>query len=72
VAYRFFPANIMHAHMHRIIHHRRRAWKKNRDVLFREILVYLNYWLTTLYIVAEGFLELKLKDKAIEKIIHEH
>ena len=35
-------------------------------------MVYLSYWLGTLYVVAEGFLELKLKDEVIEKIIHEH
>ena len=71
-AFHFYPAKVMHDHLHRVIHNHQRAWKKNKDKIFREIFVYLNYWLATLYIVAEGFFELKLKDDIIERIIHEH
>ena len=40
--------------------------------LFFDFKAYLNFWLSSLYVVAEGFLELKLKDPHLESLIREN
>ena len=37
-----------------------------------EFQIYLGFWLSALYVVAEGFIEMRLRDPLIEPLIADH
>src|SRR5688572_18276239 len=74
----FLPAHLMHDHYHFV---KEEAWKqldrtKKRGEeppsIWGEFTHYMHYWLSALYVVVEGFLQLNLKNDRIERMISEH
>ncbi len=68
----WLSARLMHYHVHDL----RDTYGDMEGIedagLFREFQTYFSYWLSALYVVAEGFRELGLKDGIIEALISVH
>jgi hypothetical protein len=66
----FLPCDLMHQHAMEV---RRRLDKGEiRDGLPEQYITYMLYWLGGLFVVAEGWRELKINDSAIDKMLTEH
>jgi hypothetical protein len=62
----------MHDHVHQIREAYPGLQGLEEEKHLHELLTYLSFWLSALYVVAEGFIELRLKDPIIESLVESH
>jgi hypothetical protein len=58
--------------MHRQTHALKPKWLEARGKNWQEFRTYHAYWLSALFVVAEGFLELGLDKAKVPEITHDH
>ncbi len=69
----WFSARVMHYHVHDLMDAADRDIDRIVDAgLKYEFFTYIAYWLSALYVVCEGFRELKLIDGILEPLIEAH
>lgn len=72
LAHYWLSAKLMHEHLHDLRHHFGTLDAIEEAGEIMDFEVYLGFWLSALYVVAEGFVELRLKDPEIEPLIAAH
>ena len=65
----FFPARLMHDHVHHLRDH---AFKDPNGPIMQDFLIYMKYWLSALYVVIEGYREIDPKNAALDALIASH
>lgn len=68
----WLSARLMHDHVHEMREEFGDVMGVEQAGFSVEFLTYLTFWLSALYVVCEGFLELKFSDPRIEPLIAEH
>ena len=69
IGYYFHMAIVMHENMHRL---KKRTFAAPGQRAWQRFTVYMKFWLSSLYVTAKGFRELKLKNDNIERILGSH
>ena len=69
----WFRTHLMHEH----VHHLRDTFDHDLNEivqagLWHEFETYLSFWLSSLFVVAEGYLELKLNDPKLDRLLKKH
>lgn len=69
----WFRARLLHAHVHDM----REAYDCDINAIFEsgawhDFDTYLSFWLSSLFVVAEGYRELKLSDPKLDKLLAKH
>jgi len=66
----FVPCDLIHQHYQRMVP--RFYDPETQEAAAQEFFAYIHLWLSLLYVVADGFKELKLSDAAASPIIDAH
>lgn len=72
LAHYWLAAKLMHEHVHDMKDHFGSIMAIDDAGEAIEFEIYLGFWLSALYVVAEGFKELRLSDEVIEPLIADH
>src|SRR5215213_4956485 len=67
----WLSADIMHSLLHEMREHLF-AEEEGKETLWPEFQIYYSFWLSALYVVAEGFQELRLRSPTIQKKVAAH
>ncbi|MCG8504304.1 MAG: hypothetical protein MI755_06840 [Sphingomonadales bacterium] len=68
----WLSARIMHAHLHEMVDAYPDLDDLRKDGQQFHFLTYFSFWLSALYVVAEGYIELGLRDSELDKLIRRH
>lgn len=72
LAHYWLSAKLMHEHVHELRDHFETLEAIEQAGEMMDFEVYLGFWLSALYVVAEGFVDLGLKDPEVEPLISAH
>ena len=68
----WLSARLMHDHVHEIKEAYFRLNGLKEDGLFHEFHTYVSFWLSALFVVSEGYIELGLSDHVLDPLIERH